>query len=453
MMRSNMPRLVNLCRPSHQRAELAHDRAKKHLSKYNNRRYRLLGEPAAARQRTDSTVRLMSLNHKPIDALDHSDLESLVMTGEAESRLIEYKQLLPGTGDGDKKEFLADVSSFANAAGGDIVYGIREMTGAPVELVGLQLTNVDAEKLRLEEIIRTGIAPRVTGLSIKVVALEGSKVAIVVRIPHSFARPHMVTFKGGSRFYSRHSAGKYQLDVAELRSAFLVSATFAERARNFRIDRLAKLIAQQTPVKLQKPPTAVLHLVPATAFDTGSTLDLAPLLGQADRLRPMVDSSAYHAPRYNFDGLLANDLPQGTASSYVQLFRSGIIEATLADLNNDDEPSKKIFATDWLEGRLIEALPIYLRAQQDLGVQPPVFLMLTLLGVSGYVLGVKEGLRRRSYSQIPIDRDELQVPEFMLEDFAKAPADMLRPIFDAVWNAAAWPHCLNYDRNGTWSVR
>jgi hypothetical protein len=79
--------------------------------------------------------------------------------------------------------------------------------------------------------------------------------------------------------------------------------------------------------------------------------------------------------------------------------------------------------------------------------------MLTLLGVSGYVLGVKDGLRRRSYSQIPIDREELEVPELMIEDLGSAPADVLRPVFDAVWNAAAWPRCLNYDKDGTWSVR
>jgi hypothetical protein len=394
----------------------------------------------------------MSLNHRPIDVLDRSDLEALILSGEAESRFIEYKLLLPSMSDSDKKEFLADVSSFANAAGGDIVYGMRAINGIPGELIGLEFANVDGEKLRLEEMIRTGIAPRVSGLSIKAVPLDGPKVAIVVRIPHSFGRPHMVTFKGSSRFFSRNSGGKYQLDVSELRSAFLISATFAERARNFRIDRLARLVAHETPVTLQGPPTAVLHLIPASAFDVGSTLDLAPLLGQADRLRPMLASGSYHSPRYNFDGLLANDLVQGAASSYVQLFRNGTIEATLADLNND-EPIKKVFATDWLEEKLIEALPIYIRAQQDIGIQSPIFLMLTLLGVSGYILGVKEGLRRRSYSQTPIDRDQLEVPEIMLEDFAKSPAEVLRPIFDAVWNAAAWPRCLNYDKDGTWSLR
>ena len=39
---------------------------------------------------------------------------------------------------------------------------------------------------------------------------------IIVRVPNSLNRPHMVVFKQWSRFYSRNSAGKYQLDVHEL---------------------------------------------------------------------------------------------------------------------------------------------------------------------------------------------------------------------------------------------
>lgn len=31
----------------------------------------------------------------------------------------------PGTTDDEKKEFLADATSFANAAGGDLIYGVR----------------------------------------------------------------------------------------------------------------------------------------------------------------------------------------------------------------------------------------------------------------------------------------------------------------------------------------
>ena len=50
---------------------------------------------------------------------------ALIVRGlKAEGRTLDYKRTLPGSTDEEKREFLADVSSFANAAGGDIVYGI-----------------------------------------------------------------------------------------------------------------------------------------------------------------------------------------------------------------------------------------------------------------------------------------------------------------------------------------
>lgn len=165
----------------------------------------------------------MTLSNKRIEDIEETDLQGLVSGGVPEGRLIEYKLVLPSGGDSDKKEFLADVSSFANASGGDIVYGMKEYQGAAAELVGIPARDWDAERLRLEEIIRNGIAPRIPGLTIKVVPLESSGAALVIRIPRSFAKPHMVVFKGSSRFFSRNTSGKYQLDVTELRAAFLIS--------------------------------------------------------------------------------------------------------------------------------------------------------------------------------------------------------------------------------------
>ncbi len=48
---------------------------------------------------------------------------------------------------------------------------------------------------------------------------------LVIRIPRSYGAPHMVTFQNTSRFYTRNSAGKHQLDVSEIRSAFALSET------------------------------------------------------------------------------------------------------------------------------------------------------------------------------------------------------------------------------------
>ena len=138
----------------------------------------------------------MVLN-KPLESIQESDLQALVENQVTERKTTEYKEALPGNADGDKKEFLADVSSFANASGGDLIYGIKEQSGVPIELSGLELSNVDAEILRLESCIQTGIAPRLFKLvETHPVALPSKqRYAIIIRIRKSWTAPHMVTFK------------------------------------------------------------------------------------------------------------------------------------------------------------------------------------------------------------------------------------------------------------------
>jgi len=72
---------------------------------------------------------------KPIDKIAHHDIESLVTNQVRERRTLEYKRELPGNKDSDKNEFLADVSSFANAIGGDLLFGVDEKRDGEGQLV------------------------------------------------------------------------------------------------------------------------------------------------------------------------------------------------------------------------------------------------------------------------------------------------------------------------------
>ncbi|MDA7511146.1 ATP-binding protein [Verrucomicrobia bacterium] len=67
------------------------------------------------------------------DEVTEEDLNSLVRDKVGESRTIEFKSQLPSSNDKDKKEFLADVSSLANAVGGDLIYGIEADNGVASE--------------------------------------------------------------------------------------------------------------------------------------------------------------------------------------------------------------------------------------------------------------------------------------------------------------------------------
>lgn len=76
-----------------------------------------------------------------------------------------------------------------------------------------------------------------------------------------------------SRFYARTSAGKYALDVTEIRSAFLQGEELPARIRRFRDERLSAIAASETPVQLRAGGRVVLHLVPFAALGRGPVID------------------------------------------------------------------------------------------------------------------------------------------------------------------------------------
>ena len=405
---------------------------------------------------------------KSIAEIDETDLQALLDNQVAEGKSVEYKSVLPGNADGDKKEFLADVSSFANAAGGNLIYGIREEAGLPVELYGLQINDVDAEILRLENCIQTGITPRLPRIETQSVALdaEDKRYAIILRVYKSFVSPHMVTFKNDSKFFTRNSRGKYQLDVSELRSAFLFSESISERIRAFRTERLSRISSGvEIPAPLiEEDPKLVLHLIPLNAFSTGESLDLKPLYDSVKGrlLEPVsvFDGEPTIRMRFNIDGFVCSSRMEYNATTdygYTQVFRNGIVETVDTSLlminawnrkqiNGSADPES--FSGERYERKLVVAVKRFLELQRFLDSNPPFFVMVSFLGIKGYKIALQRSIHHIAEYTSEIDRNNLIIPEVMIEDFDANVADTLRPIFDAVWNAAGLGSTPNYDEIG-----
>src|SRR5690349_7264615 len=134
----------------------------------------------------------MAFAGKRLDDIVEQDLIDLVTEQVGESLVVDYKLSLPGGRDSEKKEFLADVTSFANAAGGHLVYGMDEQGGLPVLPAGLPGIDTEAEILRLENIAASGIEPRIPGLAMRAVPRQSAAPVVIVAIPRSWARPHQV---------------------------------------------------------------------------------------------------------------------------------------------------------------------------------------------------------------------------------------------------------------------
>jgi hypothetical protein len=378
----------------------------------------------------------MSLFVKPLDAITEADLQSLIDNKVAEAKSIEYKSLLPGSADADKKEFLSDVSSFANTVGGDIFYGIVESSGVPTELRGVQVEDSDALKLRLEDIMRQGIQPRIAGIALHVVSLQSSTKVVIIRIPRSWATPHVVSFQNYSRFFGRNSAGKYQLDVTEIRTAFLLSENASERMREFRADRLIRIRLGDIPVPLKEGAKIVFHMVPLGSLERLPSLNVASLEGID--LEPMYVSGWSH--RLNFDGALGY-----SDHSYLQVFRNGVLESVEGLLLSDGEKGIPCIA---YEKELLDALSRFFSIEKKIGVDPPILLMLSLLGVKGYRMATGQPFSWEDQHQI--DRNDLLAPAAIVESYERDPPEVMRPAFDSIWNACGYARSLNYSNSGKW---
>ncbi len=401
------------------------------------------------------------LFNKPLAEIDESDLQTLVDNQVPEGKTIEYKSILPGNADVDKKEFLADVSSFANAAGGDLLFGIEEQAGIPTTLTGIQLADVDTQKLRLESILRDGIDPKLSRVDIHPVALASkpSHYILILRVQKSWL-VHRVVFKDHGHFYSRHSAGKYRLDVDELRTAFELLGTMAERIRDFRAERLSRIGAgEETPTLLdEQAAKLILHMIPSSAFNPSVSVDVKALndYSKWDLMRPLVvwGTQPPTSIRFNLDGIARSAqwtrnpaAPVLMPAGYVQVFRNGIVEVvdvTILGINGE----KKQFLGEVFELRLLQAVKKHIELQQFLGIEPPVFIMVSLLGVRGYKIN-RGGYPPNCTEEI--DRTNLIIPEVIIDTFDCGNdriAEIMRPVFDTTWNAANYASSPNYDEDG-----
>lgn len=384
-----------------------------------------------------------------LDSIDESHLKALAENGVRESRSLEFKTKLAWGTDSEKKEFLADVSALANGGGGDLVLGIEEDEGTATTVTGLESFDPDKDTLRIESVVRDGIAPRIVGLRVRRVALSSGRSVVVIRVPNSLNRPHMVVFKQWSRFYSRNSAGKYQLDVHELRSAFVGSENVTERIRQFRIERIDAILQGNTPEPLVGQSYLCVHMIPISVFDPSFSFDITRVREEGKTLRPI--GRGGWSPSVNFDGLLfLRWKDPGELASYVQLFRSGIIEAVESEMlaaSPFDPQEVEFIPSVAYEKCVIQAVNGYAEFYKKYEVPTPILVGMSMLNVRGFCMA-EHGNR---YGAIPIDRDHLILPDRLAESLDFDAASFLRPCFDQIWNACGYDRSMNYDEKGNWN--
>jgi hypothetical protein len=389
----------------------------------------------------------VSVERADFDSLAVPDLQELIDGQVPEGLRVDYKLTAYGNSDSDKRELLKDVSALANTHGGHLVLGVEENAGVATALVGITGQDPDAEILRMEQIARTGLEPRISGLRMKAVFLASGNQVLVIRVPKSWNPPHRVVAQGSNRFYVRHSAGVHEPSVEELRTLFTQSASALEQARQFRDQRLRFIRDGRGDRPLVGGGRLIVHIVPVAEFSGAIRVDVEQVHARHQAFRP-IGSASGMTSRFNYFGFI-NERGGQENHGYTQVFRNGSLEATMAGIVREYEERRRIPGLA-IERYVFEVLSPYVIGLRDIGVPPPLILMITLEGVRGVTYAVRQNAWN-DYEP-PLPEDLLTLPECILEDYGTEVDHhrAVRPAFDALWNAIGFARSQFFNEEGRW---
>lgn len=277
----------------------------------------------------------MHLTAPQVLALTEETLRQFLSLGIPEGLYLDYKEALSGTTEKEaKREFLKDVTAFANAAGGQLFLGVKEPSeGVSIDAQLVGLIDGDMIAQDLERLASTSIDPRIPGLRVVRVQLANGRTCVIVHIPPSLGRPHMVSYAGHRSFYVRHSESSFPMTTHEVREAVLTSSSAEARARMFldqRLqevretigDRQAALFLQAVPLIAPEPPWDVL----STQFEN-------VIRGNArrDRYQHYADLASSTAPVPTIDGILGQDQRERPTWE-TEVHRTGYISLLYRDI-------------------------------------------------------------------------------------------------------------------------
>jgi hypothetical protein len=374
-----------------------------------------------------------SLIPKPSNEISFDDLVGLTARRAAETESLRFFRTLPRIADEDRK-VLSHVVSFADAEGGDIVFGILPIGGVASRLAGIAPGSLDAAVLRLEALLELWVEPRVRYELHRLRSPEGT-CAVVLRVRPDAGSSHRCTLPPGA---PEHTDVEQQIG-------------------DFVRHRVVEIAGGRTPIPMLPSldgASIVLHLIPRAAFGSHALVPLSRLHRSPGRLQPMcnlhVGSNDWQSSEIR-DGLLTYvDRPYGAPHAYAQMWPSGIVEGVNVRFYSFQKYGHWIISIHSTEEFLIMSTRRYLRFQKDLGIEMPIYIFLSLLGVEGAFVPTRRMVGSRFKDIVSFQQPVIFLEGGEFTDYSDSVDARMRGPLDRLYQMCGAAGAEHFDDKGRW---
>lgn len=260
--------------------------------------------------------------NKTIENLKFEDIEWLVQNGVTENQNLEYKREVWGNTDANKKEMLKDIVSMANRYGGYIIIGIEEESETGKAGAINNIPDAESEKDRILSSLFANTQPRLQSVKARVLTSNNINV-LVISVPNSFKKPHMITFTGINQFWVRHDRQKMLMSIDEIEEAVIYTVNLTKNVGSFFRNRRSDIVQE-----IGNEPIMVIGIYPISAekemVDVSDTrlreyLKEPPII----RHNGVNFEFTYSTPQPSYHGLFVGG---GDDYRKVELYRNGYLE-------------------------------------------------------------------------------------------------------------------------------
>jgi predicted HTH transcriptional regulator len=106
-------------------------------------------------------------------------IDSLVAAGMSESRTLDFKETWWEADEKGNRDICVDIAALANAGGGQILIGIKEIEGIAVSVSPVNKADVDKQVCRITATLNARIAPRLPAPTFRSVPYGNGHLVVV----------------------------------------------------------------------------------------------------------------------------------------------------------------------------------------------------------------------------------------------------------------------------------